>query len=249
MSPEHLPIHGILLLGGRGTRILNLTNLTNKHLLAVGGKRVVEYGIDFLLQSGICDVTMVVNPVDESVYLDLLKQNQWNVSANVVIQEQPLGTAHAISLCAPYVRHSHVAALWGDNLFEFVLRKSCEDFLERGDVCRIHITTVPNPQYFGVISLQEKKIIGIEDKPQQPKTNVICTGFMLFRNSVFRKIDNVLPNHKGEQDMMDVIRQYLRIGKLTHAYIKGHWFDIGTSRRVYHQACLFAEAYGFNKAP
>lgn len=103
MLSHQLQIHGILLLGGRGTRILNLTNATNKHLLVVGGKCVAEHGINFLLQCGIYDVTVVVNPEDEHLYSDLLKQNQRSMSANVVVQEQALGTAHAIGLCATYI--------------------------------------------------------------------------------------------------------------------------------------------------
>jgi len=243
---QSLPIHGILLLGGRGTRMRTVTN-TNKNLLVVGKKQMFEHGIEFLMHSGIYDITLVVNPKDEPIYRNMLEQNQWDIEINFVVQEQPLGTSHAVGLCASCIRHPHIATLWGDNLFEYTLHNSCKDFVDKGDLCKIHITTVHNPQDFGVILLEGDRIISIEDKPQQPKANTICTGFMLFTDSVFDEIDHVVPNHKQERDIMDIIRYYLRIGKLTYAHISGCWFDAGTNPETYYRAAFFAETFGLNK--
>lgn len=248
MSTQRLPIHGVLLLGGKGTRVRDLTHETNKHLLVIGGRRVVEHNIDFLIRSGISDITMVVNPQDESLYRELLGENRWDASISVVLQGQPLGTAHAIGLCASSVCHDYIATLWGDNLFEYSLFCSCKDFLDRGDVSRIHLATVPNPQDFGVVALHEENIVSIEDKPSQPKAYTICTGFMLFGASVFNQIDSVMPNHKQERDMMEVVRQYLHEGDLKYTHINGHWFDIGTSVDAYREASSFAVTDTFNKS-
>lgn len=247
MSSQYLPIHGIILLGGKGTRLQNIAKTTNKHLLVVGEKRVVEHDIDFLIRSGIQDITLVVNSKDERLYLEVLEKNYWDASINVVMQLQPLGTAHAVGLCASHVRHPNVATLWGDNLFEYTLRDSCGDFLNQEGLCKVHIATVSNPQDFGVIELREEKIINIEDKPQQPKVNTVCTGFTLFKDSVFNEIDHVAPNNKQERDMMDVVRRYLHVSALIHAHISGYWFDVGTSPEAYYRACVFAQTLGLNK--
>ncbi|MDP3900174.1 MAG: sugar phosphate nucleotidyltransferase [bacterium] len=249
MLKLHLPIHGILLLGGRGTRMSGLTSITNKHLLVVGGKFVAEYAIGFLLKCGIHDITMVINPEDESLYSDLLQRNQYALSANTVVQEQPLGTAHAVSLCEPSIQHASVATLWGDNLFEFALRKSCEDFLRQAETCRVHLATVPNPQDFGVAILQEGRIVAIEDKPLVSRASTVCTGFMLFRSTVFSKLSGIQPNHKQERDIMDVVRQYLAVNALTHTHIEGRWLDIGTCPEAYQTACSLVQNCGVNKCP
>ncbi len=242
-----VPVHGVLLLGGRGTRVRAL-GAPNKHLLSVGGRPMAEYGFEFLVRCGIDAITAVVAPEDEAVYRYLGERSWWGARTRFVIQPAPLGTAHALELCADAIRQPHVAALWGDNLFEYVLPDSCQRFTAGRHACKIHLTTAARPQDFAVVSVERQQVTRVEDKPVSPRSATVCTGFILFDTAaLFEVVDTIVHDQRGERDIMHGVRCYLDAGYLDFEHIRGNWFDAATSSEALRKADKFATEYGFNR--
>lgn len=211
---------------------------------------MAEYGFEFLVRCGIDAVTAVVTPEDEAAYRYLGEGSWWGAQTRLVIQPAPLGTAHALELCADTIGQPYVAALWGDNLFEYVLSGSCQRFTADRHLCKIHLTTAARPQDFAVVSVEEQRVTRVEDKPANPRSGTVCTGFMLFEAAtLFEAIDTIVPDERGERDIMHAVRCYLDAGRLDFEHIRGAWFDAATSPEALKKADRFATECGFNRKP
>lgn len=243
--------NGIILLGGRGKRLGSLTSAVNKHLLPVYDQPLALLGIDLLLKLGVKQIIAVTDAKDQNIYQALFETYKERVNypftIKYAIQNKPLGTAHAISLCKKYLRgQEKFWCLWGDNVFEFVPWESQKKPLKKGTL-RIHIIKTKRPENFGVVEIKNGKVISLEEKPTRPKSNYICTGLFLFPSEIFSKINKLSPNRKGEKDIMDVIKVYMREDRLDYQLIRGRWFDIGVSPKSLLAANLFAYKSGVNK--
>ena len=244
---ESTEIPGILLLGGNGARLYPLTAAINKHLLPVYDKPMSLYAFDFLQESGIRKIIAVTSPKDVDLFAKLFESNkQANTDVLYIVQDKPLGTAHAIKLGEKLVTGNNFFTLWGDNIFEYHLRSSVRQRLQ--GKCRLHLTQVNNPQEFGVVEIDERgRIVSIEDKPRLPKSNIICTGFMGFSSEAFGLIGKIKPNVKGELDIMDVVRMAQAEKMLEYVFVKGSWIDAGVSFEALLAAAILAKEKGLNK--
>ena len=238
---------GILFLGGSGSRLSPLTDTLNKHQLPVYDKPIALHSINFLEQSGIRKIVVIVNPQDVDVYSRLLELNkQPPTELLYVIQNSPLGTAHGIKLARDFITENNFFSLWGDNIFEFNLASSVGR--EIGGKCRLHLARVRNPQDFGVVEIDKRgRILSIIDKPQKPKSKIVCTGFMGFNSEVFEMIGRIRPNKRGEYDIMDVVRMIHDENLLEYAFIKGYWLDAAVSFDTLLAASILAKEKGINK--
>lgn len=242
------PNTGIVLLGGRGVRLYPLTIAVNKHFLPAYNKPLALFAIGFLVKSGIKNVIAVINQEDKSKYQKLLNDgSQFNCHIDYIIQETPLGTAHAVKLCEEKIKSRETfVTLWGDNIFEFTNRESVfspiDDYL-----ARIHIIKMDDPKNYGVIEIKTGKILSIEEKPSRPKDKFVCTGFMIFNKEVFKRIGKLPKNKKNEWDIMNVLKEYQEEGKLDYRIIKGRWLDAGVSFESLFKTSEFVRNYGVNK--
>ena len=245
VNQEGVP--GILLLGGYGARLRPLTDVVNKHLLPIYDKPLALHALELLERSGIHKIVVVTNPHDINLFARLFEANkQTETEIFYAVQDKPLGTANAIKLGEQYITENSLFSLWGDNVFEFNLKSSVRKQLN--GLFRLHLAEVTNPQDFGVVEIDQcGKILSIEDKPQYPKSNLVCTGFMGFKSEVFDMVDKVQSNTQGEYDIMDTIRTIHKQNMLEYAFINGSWLDAGVSFDTLLAASVLAKEKGLNK--
>lgn len=241
-----LPIHGILLLGGSGSRMRGACT-GNKHLIPIAGRPMVDYDLELLIRCGIDAITAVITPEDERAFREVFARSPWGPVTHVVLQPRPAGTADAVQRCADTVEQPLVATLWGDNLFEFAPETTAQRFTAHPSACMITVTTAEEPQHFSTVTVDQGRVTNVIDKPAQPTLNTVCTGLMLFESSaLFESLRSVPQNARGERDMMQSVRQFMTDGSLTFDAITGRWFDAGVSPLFLRQAELFALRRGFN---
>ena len=244
--PNRPSIHGILLLGGSGSRMRD-TCTGNKHLIPIAGRPMADYGLELLTRCGVDAITAVVRPVDEPIFQKVFTHSPWGPVTNIVFQPRPAGTADALQRCVKVVEQPLVATLWGDNLFEFVPQATVQRFAAHPSACMITVTIAEEPRHFSTVTLDHDRVTGITDKPAQPTTNMVCTGLMLFQSrALFDALPAVPQNAQGEHDMMYAVRQFMAAGSLTFDTITGRWFDAAVSPLFLRETELFAIRRGFN---
>ncbi|MFD0361342.1 sugar phosphate nucleotidyltransferase [Nocardia sp. GCM10030253] len=239
-------VHGILLLGGSGSR-LRPAYTGNKHLIPIGGRPMAEYGLELLSRCGIRTVTAVVRPDDSDHFRRLFGRAVPDLSIDYVIQPHPLGTADALQRCEDSVEDPFVATLWGDNLFEVAPRSAVQRFVSDPAPCMITVAESASPQHFSVVTIDDGRVTEILDKPPQPPGNTVCAGLMLFDSAdLFRAVREVRQNHRGEREAMDAVREFMRAEELAFDRLSGRWFDAAVSPAFLHDVELFALRRGFN---
>lgn len=161
--------------------------------------------------------------------MDLLGSGKHlGVNLSYDIQEEPKGIAHGLAVAEDFADNGKVALILGDNIFEDSLAKAVQDFQKQEKGAKIIIKEVPNPERFGVMKFKGDKIIACFEKPKNPPSNWIQTGFYLYDNRVFDMIRKLKPSARGEYEILDLNNLYLKEGTLTYQKIKGKWLDAGT---------------------
>ena len=223
-------VKGIVLAGGSGSRLYPLTKITNKHLLPIYDKPMVYYPIQTLVDAGIRDILLVTGGRNSGDFLRLLGNGkEFGLKhLNYTYQEGEGGIAEALALAEHFADGDQVCVILGDNLIEGTIREAVEDFRKRDRGARIFLKEVADAQRFGVAELQGDRIIGIEEKPANPKSNYAVTGIYLYDGSVFDKCRNLKPSHRGELEITDVNNAYIVEGTMTFAMLDGWWTDAGT---------------------
>ncbi|PIN75603.1 spore coat protein [Candidatus Woesearchaeota archaeon CG10_big_fil_rev_8_21_14_0_10_37_12] len=220
---------GIILAGGTGSRLQPLTKVTNKHLLPVYDKPMIYYPLNTLVKAGIKDILIVSGRGHAGHFLELLGSGKnFGVNINYAIQEEAGGIAQALSLAEDFADNDSVAVILGDNVFQ-------NDFIfsDFKDGARVYIKEVPDPQRFGVVTLDRDKITKITEKPKQPETNWAVTGLYIYDATVFDIIKTLKPSQRGELEITDVNNAYIQRNALEARKIKGFWSDAGTFESLY----------------
>lgn len=232
-------LKGVILAGGTGSRLYPLTKVTNKHLLPVYDKPMIYYPLETLKKMGCKDIMIVSGRDHCGDILNLLGSGrEMGVRLSYEIQDEAGGIAHALALTERFVGTSNVAVCLGDNIFDDVI--SLEDF-ESG--ARIFLTTVPDPERFGVAELEKGnkcKVVSIEEKPTNPKTNFCVTGLYVYDNKVFSYIKNLTPSDRGELEITDVNNFYVKDNKMTCQILESWWSDAGTFESLLKASSLVA---------
>src|SRR3989338_8041604 len=227
---------GIILAGGTGSRLMPLTKVTNKHLLAVWDKPMIYYPLQKLLDAGIKDILIVSGSEHSGHFLRLLcSGKEFNAKFTYEIQDGALGIAHALSLAEDFADGKNLAVILGDNIFEDILSKDINSFKIGA---KIFLKEVPDANRFGVAEIKNGKVIGIEEKPKKPKSNYAVTGFYLYDSTVFDVIEELKPSQRGELEITDVNNHYIKSNSMTHNILKGFWSDAGTFASL-HKAAQF----------
>lgn len=239
-------LHGILLLGGSGSRMRPAV-VGNKHLIPVGGRPLAGYGLELLMCCGIERLSAVAGPGDIEHFRRLFDRVAPEVSIDYVVQPHPLGTADALQRCADSVQLPYVATLWGDNLFEFTPAETVQRFVADPAPAMITVAESATPQHFSTVAIEDGRVRAITDKPVHATTNTVCAGLMLFEtDALFRSVQHVDPNARGEREAMDAVRGFMRAGELRFDRLTGRWFDAAVSPAFLREAELFALRRGFN---
>ncbi len=224
---------GIVLAGGNGRRLEPITNVTNKHLLAVYNKPMVYYPIQTLLDSGIGEILIVSGKEHAGGFLRLMGSGKdFGAKFSYEVQEEAGGIAQALGLAEDFAGGQKFAVILGDNIFEDRFAAEVNDFDVSGGA-RIFLKEVSDPERFGVAELEGEKVLGIEEKPRAEKSNFAVTGLYLYDNEVFGMIRGLKPSARGELEITDVNNEYIARGKMKASFVKGEWTDAGTFESLF----------------
>jgi glucose-1-phosphate thymidylyltransferase len=227
---------GVILAGGSGSRLLPMTKVTNKHLLPVYDKPMIYYPLQTLIDTGIKQIMIVSGKGHAGHFLELLGSGKdFGVKFTYEIQEEAGGIAQALGLAEDFADNESVAVILGDNIFEDSFKDSVKDFNEGA---KVFLKEVPDPHRFGVAEVKGDKIIGIEEKPKEPKSNLCITGLYVYDSKVFDIIKTLKPSARGELEITDVNNQYIKQGKMSFAKVNGFWSDAGTIPSLYRASTL-----------
>ncbi len=218
---------GIILAGGKATRLRPLTSITSKQLLPVYNKPMIYYPLMTLLQAGIKDILIIISPEYAGHFLQLLGSGKkFGTKFTYEIQEEPKGLADAFIIGEDFIDNDSVAMILGDNIFTDNLSADIKSFKSGG---RIFAIEVPDPERYGVVDFdQSGKALSIEEKPKHPKSNYCVTGLYVYDNSVVEIAKNLKPSDRGEIEITDINKFYLEKGELDVKILHNDWFDAGT---------------------
>jgi len=221
---------GIILAGGTGSRLYPLTRVTNKHLLPVYNQPMIYYPINTLVKAGIKDVMIVSGKGHAGHFLELLRSGEeFEANFSYGVQEQPGGIAQALGLCQSFADDQKVAVILGDNIIQDNIRPAVDHFKGSDRGAKVFLKEVKNPKSYGVAEINGDKIVNIEEKPDNPKTNLAVTGLYLYDSQVFDIIKNLKPSTRGELEITDVNNHYIREGLMSFEQLRGWWGDGGES--------------------
>lgn len=232
---------GIILAGGTGTRLRPLTLVTNKHLLPVYDRPMIYYPIQTLTQAGITDIMIVSGKGHAGGFLELLQSgSQFGARFSYGVQEQAGGIAQALALCEDFSDRGPVAVILGDNILSDDITPAIDNFRQQKRGAKIFLKEVSNSQSFGVAEISGGMIIGIEEKPKKPKTNLAVIGLYCYDGQVWDAVKTLQPSARGELEITDVNNFYVRQGIMTYEIVKGWWGDGGESFDSLLQAGVLA---------
>jgi glucose-1-phosphate thymidylyltransferase len=221
---------GIVLAGGTGSRLFPLTKITNKHLLPIYDKPMIYYPIQTLVDAGIREILLVTGGRNSGDFLRLLANGkEFGLKhLNYTYQEGEGGIADALSLAEHFADGEKICVVLGDNIIEKNIRSAAEDFERQKSGAKILLKEVTDAPRFGVAEIKDGKVIGIEEKPEKPKSTYAVTGIYMYDETVFEKVRDLVPSRRNELEITDVNNAYIREGTMTFSYLDGWWTDAGT---------------------
>lgn len=218
---------GVILAGGRGTRLSPLTDITNKHLLPVANKQMILYPLQTLLDAGIRDILIITGPDHAGEFMNLLGSgSDFNARLTYRIQDEAGGIAHALAMAEDFVDGNNCTVILGDNLFEDNFFAPISSFQEGA---LAFYKAVDDPERFGVMEIGPAgRVHSIEEKPEHPKSSFAQVGLYVYDARVFDIIRTLTPSGRGELEITDVNNAYLRLEALSAHPVRGFWSDAGT---------------------
>lgn len=241
---------GVILAGGLGTRLYPLTHVTNKHLLPIFNKPMIYYPIQTLVNAGITDILVVTSGPHVGHFLGILKNGTELGATHLeyAYQEKPDGgIADALSLAEHFAEGESIAVILGDNTTDADISDEVQRFHEGA---LIYLKPVPDPERFGVPVFDENdssKIVGIEEKPKEPKSNFAVTGLYLYDNKIFDYINKLEPSERGQLEITDANNKYIDAGSMRWAELKGFWSDAGTFNSLFRANHFWAEKHNYKE--
>ena len=234
---------GVILAGGLGTRLYPLTKITNKHLLPVFDRPMIYYPIEALINAGVRDIMIVTGGKKSGDFLSLLGNgSDFGLKhLNYTYQKGEGGIAEALGLCEHWAAGEPVCVILGDNLIEKNIARAVRNFAEQKTGAKIMLKEVHDPERFGVAELKGDRVLGIEEKPKRPRSNLAVIGIYLYDARVFDIIKTLEPSDRGELEITDVNNWYIRDGSMTYQVLDGWWTDAGTFDSLLRAAKLVAE--------
>jgi glucose-1-phosphate thymidylyltransferase len=205
---------------------------------------MIYYPLHTLMAAGINDILIISGPEHAGHFLNLLGSGrEFGVYLSYEVQEEAGGIAQALGLAEDFVGNSPVMAILGDNIFEDEesLAKAAGSFAKQAQGAKIFLKEVENPQRFGVAEVKEGKIVGVEEKPSYPKTNLAVTGLYIYDVQVFKIIKGLKPSLRGEYEITDVNNAYIQAGKMSYQILAGDWTDAGTFESLLRANNLIAK--------
>lgn len=215
--------------GGKGTRLRPLTHTSNKHLIPIANKPMIHYAIEALIQAGIKEIGIVINPeTGDEIKEALGSGDKWSVRFTYILQKAPLGLAHVVKISQDFIKEAPFVFYLGDNVLVGGIQRFIEEFFRDKNNCRLVLAKVKEPQRFGVAEIRDGRVIRVEEKPKNPISPFAVTGIYIYDRSIFEAVDHITPGTRGELEISDA-HQYLINNELKVGYseITGWWKDTG----------------------
>ncbi|MEW6410506.1 MAG: glucose-1-phosphate thymidylyltransferase [Nitrospirota bacterium] len=219
---------GLILSGGKGTRLRPITFTSAKQLIPIANKPVLFYGIESLCEAGITDIGIVVGDTAEEVKMAVKDGSYWGVKISYIHQEEPLGLAHALLVSEGFLKDEPFVMYLGDNLILGGIKELVKEFNVRKPNAEILLSKVSNPSQFGVAELKDGKVIRLIEKPKEPKSDLALVGVYMFDHNVFKAAKNIKPSWRSELEITDAIQYLIDNGYEVYPHmISGWWKDTG----------------------
>lgn len=219
---------GLILSGGKGTRLRPLTYTRAKQLVPVANKPVLFYGVEAIVAAGIREIGVVVGDTREEIQQALGDGSRFGARITYIDQDAPRGLAHAVLISEPYLRGEPFVMYLGDNLIADGITALVDDYRRIGCNSQILLARVPNPEQFGVAELANGTVVRLTEKPPQPRSDLALVGVYMFDETIFEAVRAIRPSARQELEITDAIQWLVDHGKSVHPHIvSGWWKDTG----------------------
>jgi glucose-1-phosphate thymidylyltransferase len=219
---------GLILSGGKGTRLRPLTYTSAKQLVPVANKPVLFYGIEAIAAAGIREIGIVVGDTHAEIRAAVGDGSRWGVKVVYIEQDAPRGLAHAVKISQPFIGNDPFVMYLGDNLLSKGITQFVEEFARERPAAQILLTRVPDPQMFGVAELRDGKVVRLVEKPKEPIGDLALVGVYMFGPEIFESANRIKPSFRNELEITDAIQDLIDRGLAVHPHIvDGWWKDTG----------------------
>lgn len=214
--------------GGHGTRLRPITHTQNKHLIPIANKLMLAYALEYAHEAGIDEVGIIINEGDTSIADAFGNGDSFKLKIKYIEQSAPLGLGHVVKIAESFIKSDPFVFYLGDNILVGGINKFIEDYKTNSSNCHLVLSKVPDPNRFGVADVKNGKIIGIEEKPDQPKSKLAVTGIYVYDSHIFEAVNNIKPSARGELEISDAHQYLIEKGfSVSYSEITGWWKDTG----------------------
>jgi glucose-1-phosphate thymidylyltransferase len=247
-------LKGVILAGGKGTRLHPLTRITNKHLLPIYDRPMVTYAVEALVGAGVTELMLVTGGTHAGEFFRLFGDgHEYGIDRLFyAYQEQEGGIAEALGLAERFVKGDRVLVMLADNVVEGSIRPAIENFERQERGARILLTELEREEHLRHLGVPELdgdgRLLRIVEKPEQPPSSYAVTGIYLYDEHVFDVIPELVPSARGELEITDVNNWYVEQGTMEYDVLDGFWGDAGESIDAYYAVNDFVRKHGVNKA-
>jgi glucose-1-phosphate thymidylyltransferase len=240
---------GLILSGGKGTRLRPLTYTHAKQLVPVANKPVLFYGIEALKEAGISEIGIIVGDTKEEIKQATGDGSRWGLNITYIEQAAPLGLAHAVKISEEFLREDPFVMYLGDNILKSGITSLVEEFQQKKPNALILLTEVPNPQMFGVAELDGGRVVRLVEKPKKPASNLALVGVYMFDAHIFEAVKAIKPSWRNELEITDAIQYLVEHGYEVQPHlVTGWWKDTGKIQDILEANRLILETVmGSNK--
>jgi len=243
MAENLTGICAVILAAGAGSRLGYPNERGGKPMVEALGKPLLAYGLERLAGAGVCDVALVVNPKNRPVIEAFAGDGaKWGLRITYVVQETPLGIAHALSLCQDFSGQRHVLLLLVDNLFAANIDEAVAAYAaKKPETAEVFLVPVSNPQDYGVAVVENGQVRRLVEKPQEFISDLAVIGLYFYPPEVYSLIPQLKPSARGELEITDVNSLFLQQGRLECCQLQGWWIDVGNNERLQEAERLLAQ--------
>ncbi len=219
---------GLILSGGKGTRLRPLTYTSAKQLIPVANKPVLFYCLEAMKEAGIEDVGIIVGDTKKEIMEAVGDGSRFGLRVTYIEQEAPLGLAHAVKIAEDFIGRERFVMMLGDNLIMEGIRRFVDSFDKDSANSHILLAKVKNPQQFGVAIVEGGKVVDLVEKPKEPISDLALVGVYLFDETIFKAVREIKPSFRGELEITDAIAWLVKNGySVSHHLVSGWWKDTG----------------------
>jgi glucose-1-phosphate thymidylyltransferase len=237
-------VKGLILSGGKGTRLRPLTYTSAKQLVPVANKPVLFYGIEAIAAAGIRDIGIVVGDTQSEIRAAVGDGSRWGVRVQYIEQDAPRGLAHAVKISRDYIGDQPFVMYLGDNLLNRGITHFVQEFDRERPAAQILLTRVPDPQQFGVAQLQDGKVVRLVEKPKEPIGDLALVGVYMFGPEVFESVNRIQPSFRNELEITDAIQDLIDRGLTVRPHlVDGWWKDTGKLEDMLEANRLILETF------